>query len=112
MSNRKLAEKVVGGLAFGIVAVAFVSLFIIAIAIIDGYVLMKLWEWFVSPTFTLPLLSLPLAIGISMTAGFLCHVPDNRKIPGEQQSLDKTLTNVFLRPAFVLLVGYIVHSYV
>jgi len=39
--------------------------------VLHGWVLTKLWAWFIVPTFALPALSLPAAIGVSVVVGFL-----------------------------------------
>ena len=40
-------------------------------AIINGWVFSTLWSWFISGTFGLPELSIPVAIGIALTVSFL-----------------------------------------
>lgn len=44
-----------------------------ALLILEGLILTKLWTWFVVPTFGLPMLSIPAAIGICLIMAFLTH---------------------------------------
>lgn len=48
-----------------------VALGIALAVIIRGYVLSVLWEWFIAPTFGLPVLSVPLAIALAMVVAML-----------------------------------------
>jgi hypothetical protein len=43
----------------------------IGLTIFRGFVFMKLWLWFVVPTFAAAALNIPQAIGISLIVGFL-----------------------------------------
>ncbi len=55
----------------------FIMIFGLAIAgvlsIWEGFVLTKLWGWFIVPFFDLPPLSITIAIGISLITAFLTH---------------------------------------
>ena len=52
-------------------AFALIVILPVASSLIYGFVLLRLWEWFVVPTFGLPLLSLPVAVGISLIVSLL-----------------------------------------
>lgn len=39
----------------------------------EGFVLSKMWGWFLVPTFGLPAITIPVAIGICLIAAFLTH---------------------------------------
>lgn len=68
----------VGGLFLGMIGL-FIS------AIVRGFVLVKMWTWFVVPYFNLPKISIPLAIGLSLLIGFLVvqTQPASEKSPSE-----------------------------
>jgi hypothetical protein len=57
------------------------TFFIVAFfnAIISGWTFSILWGWFIAGTFGLPSLSIPLAIGFSLTVGFLTPLHDDGK---------------------------------
>ena len=80
-----------------------------------GFVLTKLWGWFVVPTFSLPLLSLPAAIGLSLIVGLLAKGYGS-KVLDESDSLSKLMLKVTLMvawgPSLALLMGYIVSRYI
>ena len=83
-------------------------------AILNGYVLTILWGWFIIPTFHLPPLSIPAAIGIAMVASYLTHqyapdVEEKERSTGEK--ILRTALTIVLRPVSVLGIGYIVHLY-
>ena len=82
-----------------------VVIVLVAIWIWYGFVLQQLWGWFVVPTFAVPGLSLPIAIGLWLTAGLLArqHVPSK-----EGESFWMPYLRSFLSPAFVLAIGWCV----
>ncbi|MCX7241547.1 MAG: hypothetical protein NTU86_14030 [Burkholderiales bacterium] len=51
-----------------VLLVAFVPILAVLSAVANGWALSVLWGWFIAPTFALPHLSIPLAIGVIMTA--------------------------------------------
>ncbi len=61
-----------------------IAAFIIGIVsiIIKGFVLVKLWEWFIVYQFHLPSLTIPLALGITIIVSMLTYqyIPDRRNI--------------------------------
>lgn len=74
-----------------------------------GYVFSVLWKWFIVPIFGLPLLSIPVAIGIALVASFLAYqyhyVKDERS---ESEKLFGAMGIMMFYPALVLLIGWIV----
>lgn len=81
-------------------------------AIWSGFVLCKLWAWFIIPTFGLPALSVGVAIGIALLINYLTAQPlsnskqDNGKSASEK--LWEAILVPLLRPAISLLFGWIV----
>jgi hypothetical protein len=82
-------------------------------AVIRGFVLSKLWLWFMVPVFHLPVLGIVAAIGISLVIGFLTAdssptVCEDKRSTGEKFG---AILGVLFSPFLVLLVGYIVHLF-
>jgi len=79
-------------------------------AIWRGYVFSVLWKWFIVPVFpAMPLLSIPVAIGIALVAAFLAFQYTYSK--DERSELEKwggTFGVMLLYPAATLLIGWIV----
>lgn len=82
-------------------------LLIIYSAIVHGWVLSKLWLWFLVPIFGLQPLNITQAIGISIIVGFLTHQVDIKKGKDDKVKLFLVLINPFI----ILLFGYIVHKF-
>lgn len=58
--------------ALGKLAVAILNMaYSIGCTILSGYVLSVLWGWFIVPTFGLPLLTIPVAIGVMLVVAYL-----------------------------------------
>lgn len=68
-------------IAYGsfVIGMVFLVAFPIATAIIQGYVLSKLWGWFVTDFFHVPSLSIPMAIGIAMIIKVATYGPSSSK---------------------------------
>jgi hypothetical protein len=98
----------------GFITIAFTIIFMVIILLFsfyfEGYVVMKLWDWFVIPTFGLPKLSIYTAIGIMLLMGLLTHQSDIKKMLEERTTKEKWLAFalLFLRPAMFLFIGYVV----
>lgn len=83
----------------------------IAMTIVQGWVLTVLWGWFIVPTFGITQLSIPVAIGISFIVSmFRSHIPTNNKDESAEEKIGK-IVGAILSPFFVLLFGWIVHSF-
>ena len=76
-----------------------------------AWVTTKLWAWFVVPVFALPILSTWQVFGIALIVGLYKQTIE-RDLKNEERA--KTITRfvlTFVNPLFVLLVGYLVHTY-
>ena len=97
---------VLGGI-FGI------ALLIAVASIWRGYVFSVLWGWFIVPTFALPALSIPLAIGIAMVVSFLTyqfhHNKDDRKTGDKVAAAVGT---IILYPLLTLGIGWVVLQFI
>lgn len=93
---------------FGVTGLLIVS------AIWRGYVFSVLWGWFVVPFgtmagVTIPLLSIPLAIGLAMVVSFLSyqyHYSKDDRSPGDK--ITAAVSMALFYPALVLLCGWVV----
>jgi hypothetical protein len=88
--------------------IALIPVLIVVGAIVDGFVVRALWGWFVAPTFGLPLLSLPLAIGVALTVRALRPNPTDYK-RDDSEWYAKLFGGLVISPAFTLATGYVVH---
>lgn len=98
---------------FSIVIGVVASIFIISAisSIINGFVLSKLWLWFIVPFFGFAPLSIPLAIGISLIVTFLTYHTIGLKAEDDAAKKRGNAVLVFVRPFVYLLFGWVVHSF-
>lgn len=75
---------------------------------LDGWVLVKLWGWFVAQQFGLPLLSIPAAIGISLVVGYLTNQQAKRD---SDSGMLVTFIQITTRPLFALAFGLVVKMF-
>ena len=87
-------------------AVFFVG-FIALVAVVDGWALMLLWNWFLVPLGLPPITGVPAAVGIGLVAGLLA----SSYRPSKDKSISELLTFLFVRPLVILLFGYVVHRF-
>ena len=95
------------------IALAFLASIIVLVvisSILRGYVLSVLWGWFVVPTFGLPALSIPIAIGISLILAFTTHQISVKK--EEDKSFGTQFSNIILYPLLTLAIGWIVTLFI
>lgn len=88
----------------GFIAWAFVS------SVLNGWAFSILWGWFIVPTFAIPALSVPLAIGISMCVSYVTYVP--KFVKGEDEDTTGLIIFSLLKPFIVLLFAYIVKQFI
>ena len=98
----------------GLLWILGVPVFLVAIAVWDGYVLMHLWEWFAVPVFGLPILKLTQAIGVAMVAGFLTSQfhPVGYETRSDMKQFTDAVWFAVCSPAVALLGGWIVKHWV
>lgn len=86
-------------------ALVLVPAWIFVAACWSGYTIAIAWGWLIAPTFGLPVLTTPQAIGVTMIVGHLAkHVPANK----EDVEWGKLVAKTLLGPAFFLFGAYIV----
>uniref|UniRef100_A0A6M3M4S4 Uncharacterized protein n=1 Tax=viral metagenome TaxID=1070528 RepID=A0A6M3M4S4_9ZZZZ len=95
---------------------ALIALLISPITItLKGLVLTILWRWFVVPVTGLPALSIPMALGISLIAGYLTEQYIKQPKDDDEDQVHSLIVGIvkgFLSPAFALFFGWIYHSLV
>jgi hypothetical protein len=99
--------------AIGIVGVVVLGMLglaglVVISAVTRGFVLTKLWLWFIVPTFGLPKLSIPIAIGLALVVGLLTEHSNQHKDDRETSDKVAAIIGSLLTPFLVLLCGYIV----
>lgn len=77
----------------------------VPVAILRGWVLAKLWGWFVVPLGVVPI-TIPWGIGIALVMGMF----QSRSYPKEEKEW-AGLGFAIISPLFALLVGWIVQGY-
>ncbi len=83
-----------------------------AIALVRGYVLSIVWEWFVVPIGAVPI-SIPTAIGLAMMVNFVSKDIDwsSDKDKPLGAILGRTISAGLIAPWLLLLVSYVVHQF-
>lgn len=93
--------------SFGKFCSALIILFLATI--IDGFMYMQLWKWFIAPTFQMTELKLAQAIGLSLFVGFIKVVKPAKD--ADDKFIEKVIYAFIQRialSAFVLLIGKII----
>lgn len=90
-----------------ITAVILSAILIAGVIVANGWALATLWGWFIVPTFGLPSLSIPVAIGICLIVGFLTHQPVQSSKPKQGRAI---LAGRLFEPFVVVALGWVVKS--
>ena len=80
-------------------------------AILSGWAIAKLWGWFVVPTFHIPALTIPVAIGVSILIGYFQKLPDSNDKTFLKILLDGALSGLF-KPLFTVALGALVKMFI
>lgn len=103
------------GCGVTLLALLAIPVVLVVSSIANGFVLSVLWGWFVIPLFEVPSLTIAQAVGFSMVVSFLTY-QYNDSDKKEEKSLTERIVYLILlaimRPALVLVTGYIVHLFV
>lgn len=100
------------GILGGILAAPVVALFylvMLPLVLLEGWVLTKLWAWFVVPVFGLPSLGILAAAGIALVAGLLTHQDADCESPKRDRE-EKVARMVVLlyKPLAWLFFGWVI----
>ncbi len=92
----------------GYVFTFFIMVFISSIW--SGFVFSILWSWFIVSAFSLPEINIPTAIGIALIISYLTHQYDSEESKGKKflDIMIEATGKAAVKPAFALLVGWIV----
>lgn len=99
---------VVVGWVFTVVIIA------VPLAIFRGVALSCLWKWFVATQFDLPLISIPVAIGLTVLTSLACGCPPRPEDPDKSMAekvADASILN-FLTTAFAFITGWVISFFV
>ena len=84
--------------------------------ILQAWLTSIMWGWFVVPTFHVPALSIPVAIGIRLCVRALwgndSSMTNKNDGNTKTERLTHAITIAYIAPIFVFGMGYIVHLYV
>lgn len=107
-----IREVIIASVMAGVIAFAMIVVMTCLGGLINGFVLLKLWGWFVVPTFGVKPLTLTQALGISLLIGFLTfHELPNRE---KERSLNDLMGSIFLHYIYqfsALSLGWVYHLF-
>lgn len=103
--NLKQKNAVANVLVAGIIGFGVPLLMAYAV-IVEGFVLMHMWDWFLSEPFGLPRLGLFHAAGISGIVGLMAHQFQSRK----SDDWKKALVHILLNPWARFLIAWFVYK--
>ncbi|NEQ45652.1 MAG: hypothetical protein F6K00_19745 [Leptolyngbya sp. SIOISBB] len=96
---------------------ALFLIFVVALplsAVLNGWALINLWGWFVTPLFSLPELTMGYAIGLGMVVSFLTYHYDTSSSNNSKESAlaiaSGALVATVLRPTITVFVGWVVYQ--
>lgn len=106
------SDKTAASCFIGIGAAALIPLLIIVTYLINGFVLSKMWLWFIVTTFGAPVLTVPQAIGVGMIVSFLTYraTPKNKDSNSEWSQIIIDILSAMIAPFVTLLIAWIVYS--
>jgi len=81
---------------------------LVASTILDGWALRIMWGWFVVPTFHVPTLPLPIAIGITLIISLLAMRPSAISATDPDGQAVQAFTWAIMKPLFTLGIAWIV----
>ena len=85
-----------------------VGIFVIASIIFDAFIFTILWSWFIVSLFSVPQLTIPYAIGITIFINYLKEYKD----PDKNKKMHELISTAIIRSVLVLGIGYIVHLFI
>lgn len=109
MSNQN-DEGVYKSIAGCLMAVILLPAWIAVASVWGGFVLVQLWQWFIVPTFELPVLQLWQAIGLDLIVSFMTHqyadFEEKKREPWEKLLI--LVARTLFNPLLYLLIGWLV----
>ncbi len=87
-------------------------LLILAATLLNGFTLAQLWAWFMVPTFGLPKLSIPAALGLAQVITFFTYrASDDKKADEDDSAMVKfcaQFAHLAIKCGVFLLIGWII----
>lgn len=86
---------------------------IVLSTLMTGYTLSYLWEWLISPTFDVKVLTVRECMGLSLILGFLFYQQPKDKKEDKKEFIEELMKVFFVRLficLFSLLIAYIIIS--
>ena len=84
--------------------------------VLKGFVLRKLWLWFITPTFNCAVPNLAIAIGLVLIVGLFGTTFEQFVAASDSDNLEKRahqggllLNHLFMRPMVIWFFGYCIH---
>lgn len=94
------------GAIFGVLGLAFAAL------LINSYVVVTLWGWFITPIFKVQAPGYLMALGVGLFASlYTSHGSETDDSLSVTVNGSKVKFGFLLRPLVILLFGWILHSY-
>jgi len=84
---------------------------VVVSVIFGGFVLSKLWDWFMVYAFALPSISIPVALGISMTVTLITGAKESKDDMETCRDFFEKIIKIVARQAMFLLMGWIVYLF-
>jgi len=95
-----------------LIALAFSVIMAIPGAIWQGFILSKLWLWFIVPVFALAPIAIVPAIGLMLVVGFLTHqTPIGLGDRSYSEVLAHEFSAQFISPTVFFLFALVVHQF-
>ena len=96
---------IINGLIIFLCGIILGLLLVAMVALVRAFVLIRLWAWFIVPTFQLPILNYPYAIGLSLVIGLFT-------IGIKTEEGKKIWVYAILGPFLTLFMGWIVKMFI
>lgn len=88
-----------------LIALPIVFVVLALCVFLEGLCLSILWGWFVAPTFGLPEITIPIAIGLALVVS--CTRSPHIHSDDKEVAIERSIAAV-ITPLFFLLIGFIV----
>lgn len=92
---------------------SFIGGFVTAVlgSMLSGYALSVMWSWFMVPTFGLPNLSIPAALGLCLVVRYMTMERRKTKEDGEKLKPGERTAESFAIPLLFLGVGWVIQQW-
>lgn len=90
------------------IAFLLVAAYLVGAALLNAFTAVTLYNWFLIKTYSLPALTYLNAYGIMLLISFVFKTEDPKT---EDNKISDHIATLVIRNGFVLLIGYVVHSF-